>query len=150
MDNKKIFVKKNYLPKTKTKNVYIRLSRQEKNKTKTAVIKKEIAINMKVEELFWQRVKQEAENKEMYISSFIKYCIIKELQKSDENTFFIDQHSINELLFQIKKIGVNINQIAKKINQGEIKQQNFDEFADAFNKLENQVQDFGNGVRVIK
>lgn len=105
---------------------------------------------MKVEELFWQRVKQEAESKEMYISSFIKYCIIKQLQESDENTFFIDQHSINELLFQIKKIGVNINQIAKKINQGEIKQQNFDEFADAFNKLENQVQDFSNGVRVIK
>lgn len=150
VDDTRIFVRKNYLPKSETKNVYLRLKRAVRDKRTKEIIKKESCLNMRAEKKFWDMVKQESVKRKMYLSTFIKYCLTKELEDSQNNVFLMDEYAINDLLYQVKKIGVNINQIAKKVNQGDLKEQNFANLAEAVNKLEKKVQDFDDGIRVLK
>ena len=124
-----IFIKKDDLPVSKTK-----------------------LINIRIEQDLYSLIKKEAIDNDMSIKNLLIYSVLAKMKGRNtiSDLYMIDQHNINALIFQVRKIGVNINQIAKKINSGEIKEFNFDNVMGKFEDIEKSFEDFKNNVRKVK
>ena len=109
-------------------------------------------INIRIEHDLYKLIKKEAIDNDMSIKNLLLYSVLAKMKKRNtiSDLYMIDQHNINALIFQVRKIGVNINQIAKKINSGEIKEFNFDKVIDKFEDIEKSFEDFKNNVRKVK
>lgn len=109
-------------------------------------------INIRIEHDLYKLIKKEAIDNDMSIKNLLLYSVLAKMKKRNtiSDLYMIDQHNINALIFQVRKIGVNINQIAKKINSGEIKEFNFDKVMDKFEDIEKSFEDFKNNVRKVK
>ena len=109
-------------------------------------------INIRIEHDLYNLIKKEAIDNDMSIKNLLLYSVLAKMKKRNtiSDLYMIDQHNINALIFQVRKIGVNINQIAKKINSGEIKEFNFDKVIDKFEDIEKSFEDFKNNVRKVK
>lgn len=109
-------------------------------------------INIRIEHDLYKLIKKEAIDNDMSIKNLLLYSVLAKMKKRNtiSDFYMIDQHNINALIFQVRKIGVNINQIAKKINSGEIKEFNFDKVIDKFEDIEKSFEDFKNNVRKVK
>ena len=124
-----IFIKKDDLPVSKTK-----------------------LINIRIEHDLYNLIKKEAIDNDMSIKNLLIYSVLAKMKERNtiSDLYMIDQYNINALIFQLRKIGVNINQIAKKINSGEIREFNFDKVIDKFEDIEKSFEDFKNNVRKVK
>ena len=111
-----------------------------------------VLINIRIEHDLYKLIKKEAIDNDMSIKNLLLYSVLAKMKKRNtiSDLYMIDQHNINALIFQVRKIGVNINQIAKKINSGEIKEFNFDKVIDKFEDIEKSFEDFKNNVRKVK
>ena len=109
-------------------------------------------INIRIEQDLYSLIKKEAIDNDMSIKNLLIYSVLAKMKESKtiSDLYMIDQHNINALIFQVRKIGVNINQIAKKINSGEIKEFNFDNVMGKFEDIEKSFEDFKNNVRKVK
>ena len=109
-------------------------------------------INIRIEHDLYKLIKKEAIDNDMSIKNLLLYSVLAKMKKRNtiSDLYMIDQHNINALIFQVRKIGVNINQIEKKINSGEIKEFNFDKVIDKFEDIEKSFEDFKNNVRKVK
>lgn len=109
-------------------------------------------INIRIEHDLYKLIKKEAIDNDMSIKNLLLYSVLAKMKKRNtiSDLYMIDQHNINALIFQLRKIGVNINQIAKKINSGEIREFNFDKVIDKFEDIEKSFEDFKNNVRKVK
>ena len=109
-------------------------------------------INIRIEHDLYNLIKKEAIDNDMSIKNLLLYSVLAKMKKRNtiSDLYMIDQHNINALIFQLRKIGVNINQIAKKINSGEIREFNFDKVIDKFEDIEKSFEDFKNNVRKVK
>lgn len=124
-----IFIKKDDLPVSKTK-----------------------LINIRIEHDLYNLIKKEAIDNDMSIKNLLIYSVLAKMKERNtiSDLYMFDQHNLNALIFQLRKIGVNINQIAKKINSGEIREFNFDKVIDKFVDIEKSFEDFKNNVRKVK
>lgn len=109
-------------------------------------------INIRIEHDLYNLIKKEAIDNDMSIKNLLLYSVLAKMKEKNtiSDLYMIDQHNINALIFQLRKIGVNINQIAKKINSGEIREFNFDKVIDKFEDIEKSFEDFKNNVRKVK
>ena len=109
-------------------------------------------INIRIEHDLYKLIKKEAIDNDMSIKNLLLYSVLAKMKKRNtiSDLYMIDQHNINALIFQVRKIGVNINQIAKKINSGEIREFNFDKVMEKFEDIEKSFEDFKNNVRKVK
>ena len=109
-------------------------------------------INIRIEHDLYKLIKKEAIVNDMSIKNLLLYSVLAKMKKRNtiSDLYMIDQHNINALIFQVRKIGVNINQIAKKINSGEIREFNFDKVMEKFEDIEKSFEDFKNNVRKVK
>lgn len=109
-------------------------------------------INIRIEHDLYNLIKKEAIDNDMSIKNLLLYSVLAKMKKRNtiSDLYMIDQHNINALIFQVRKIGVNINQIAKKINSGEIREFNFDKVMEKFEDIEKSFEDFKNNVRKVK
>jgi len=109
-------------------------------------------INIRIEHDLYNLIKKEAIDNDMSIKNLLLYSVLAKMKEKNtiSDLYMIDQHNINALIFQVRKIGVNINQIAKKINSGEIREFNFDKVIDKFEDIEKSFEDFKNNVRKVK
>lgn len=109
-------------------------------------------INIRIEQDLYSLIKKEAIDNDMSIKNLLIYSVLAKMKERNtiSDLYIIDQHNINALIFQLRKIGVNINQIAKKINSGEIREFNFDKVIDKFEDIEKSFENFKNNVRKVK
>jgi len=109
-------------------------------------------INIRIEHDLYNLIKKEAIDNDMSIKNLLLYSVLAKMKEKNtiSDLYMIDQHNINALIFQVRKIGVNINQIAKKINSGEIREFNFDKVMEKFEDIEKSFEDFKNNVRKVK
>ena len=109
-------------------------------------------INIRIEQDLYSLIKKEAIDNDMSIKNLLIYSVLAKMKERNtiSDLYMIDQHNINALIFQLRKIGVNINQIAKKINSGEIREFNFDKVIDKFEDIEKSFENFKNNVRKVK
>lgn len=109
-------------------------------------------INIRIEHDLYNLIKKEAIDNDMSIKNLLLYSVLAKMKKRNtiSDLYMIDQHNINALIFQVRKIGVNINQIAKKINSGEVREFNFDKVMEKFEDIEKSFEDFKNNVRKVK
>ena len=109
-------------------------------------------INIRIEQDLYSLIKKEAIDNDMSIKNLLIYSVLAKMKERNtiSDLYMIDQHNINALIYQLRKIGVNINQIAKKINSGEIREFNFDKVIDKFEDIEKSFEDFKNNVRKVK
>lgn len=109
-------------------------------------------INIRIEHDLYNLIKKEAIDNDMSIKNLLLYSVLAKMKKRNtiSDLYMIDQYNINALIFQLRKIGVNINQIAKKINSGEIREFNFDKVIEKFEDIEKSFEDFKNNVRKVK
>lgn len=68
-------------------------------------------IYIRVTEKDYEKILQKADGK---LSAFCRSCILAEINPLQEEKYW------KELLYQIRKIGVNINQVAARINAGHL------------------------------
>lgn len=76
---------------------------------------KEIRITVKTDD--YDRIKAAAQNKNLSMAAFVRSLVdatIDDVRKRPS----IDSKQLGELIHHLKKIGSNINQIAKKLNSG--------------------------------
>lgn len=109
-------------------------------------------INIRIEQNLYSLIKKEAIDNDMSIKNLLIYSVLAKMKERNtiSDLYIIDQHNINALIYQLRKIGVNINQIAKKINSGEIREFNFDKVIDKFEDIEKSFENFKNNVRKVK
>ena len=109
-------------------------------------------INIRIEQDLYSLIKKEAIDNDMSIKNLLIYSVLAKMKERNtiSDLYMIDQHNINALIYQLRKIGVNINQIAKKINSGEIREFNFDKVIDKFEDIEKSFENFKNNVRKVK
>lgn len=109
-------------------------------------------INIRIEQDLYNLIKKEAIDNDMSIKNLLIYSVLAKMKERNtiSDLYMIDQHNINALIYQLRKIGVNINQIAKKINSGEIREFNFDKVIDKFEDIEKSFENFKNNVRKVK
>ena len=109
-------------------------------------------INIRIEQDLYSLIKKEAIDNDMSIKNLLIYSVLAKMKERNtiSDLYIIDQHNINALIYQLRKIGVNINQIAKKINSGEIREFNFDKVIDKFEDIEKSFENFKNNVRKVK
>lgn len=109
-------------------------------------------INIRIEQNLYSLIKKEATDNDMSIKNLLIYSVLAKMKERNtiSDLYMIDQHNINTLIYQLRKIGVNINQIAKKINSGEIREFNFDKVIDKFEDIEKSFENFKNNVRKVK
>lgn len=77
---------------------------------------KEIRITVKTDD--YERIKAAAQNRYLSMSAFIRSltdATIDDVRKRQN----VDSQQLGELIHHLKKIGGNINQIAKKLNSGD-------------------------------
>ena len=115
----------------------------KKNKIKPSPTK---MVNIRIEENMYEKIKREAKIRGMNIKTYILYCI---LNHEEYNVIHIDNNVFFELISQIKKIGVNINQMSKNINSGKIKEVNYDIFLEDFKNIENKLDEIISTLRKI-
>lgn len=109
-------------------------------------------VNVRLEKNIYDLIKKEATNNNFTIKDFIQYSALSKVKESKniKNMYLLDEDKIKTLIFQINKIGVNINQMAKKINSNEIKSVNFGEFMQEFEIIKNIFYEFADNTRKIK
>ena len=77
-----------------------------------------VRLTQKEHDYLYKRAKQDPDtcykNGEKNLSGYIRKCALKESGYSDIHI----QKAIDNMAYQIRKIGVNINQATKKINSG--------------------------------
>ena len=105
---------------------------------------------MRLEKNLYEKIKLEAIKNNLNIKDFVSLSCLKNIDNSDLDFYLIDENNINSLLFQIKKIGVNINQIARKINSHELIEYNFIEFKERIDSIEKEINYFKKHLRKIK
>jgi len=77
---------------------------------------KGIRIKVKVDD--YERIKAAAQNRDLSMSAFVRSLLdatIDDVRKRSS----VDSQQLSELIYNLKKIGGNINQIAKKLNSGD-------------------------------
>lgn len=77
---------------------------------------KGIRIKVKVDD--YERIKKAAQVKNLSMSAFLRSLVDASIDDV-RNRPSIDSQHLSELIYQFKKIGSNINQIAKKLNSGD-------------------------------
>jgi hypothetical protein len=77
---------------------------------------KGIIIKVKADD--YERIKATAQTKNLSMSAFIRSLLDATIDDVRNHTT-VDTQQLSELIYQLKKIGGNINQIAKKLNGGD-------------------------------
>lgn len=109
-------------------------------------------VNIRMEKNIYEKIKNYSQNNDMTIKSFVICSCLEKIcdYEKDSKIFLLDSKNIYKLIFQINKIGVNINQIAKKINSGEIIGYNFEDFSKSFQDIRNDILNFKSTTRKVK
>ena len=105
---------------------------------------------MRLEKNLYEKIKIESKKNNLNIKDFVSISCLKNIDNPDLDFYLIDENNINSLLFQIRKIGVNINQIARKINSNELIEYNFIEFKERIDNIEKEINFFKQHLRKIK
>ena len=91
------------------------------------IIRKETQINLRISLKDKKEIEKKAQKCKM---NFSEYMIASSL-----NTNIIVEKDNSEYITELRRIGNNINQIAKKVNQGIIKEINLNEVKKELNKI---------------
>lgn len=91
------------------------------------IIRKETQINLRISLKDKKEIEKKAQKCKM---NFSKYMIASSL-----NTNIIVEKDNSEYITELRRIGNNINQITKKVNQGIIKEVNLNEVKKELNKI---------------
>ena len=124
--DKKVYIDKLYIDFSPTKNV-----------------------NLRIEEKIYDKIKAEANSLGISIKTYVLYSCLSNI-KDNKEIFTVDEKNLENLIFQVRKIGININQIARKINSGELKEINFDKFSEDFKNIEEQIYTFKSKIRKVR
>lgn len=126
------------------KNIYLENFNLKSSPTKL--------INIRIEKNLHEFIKKEALNNNLTIKNLVLYSTLNKIKESRafQNIYLIDDINIKRLIFQIKKIGININQIAKKLNSsGEI-DTSFNKLVEEFKIIEKEITTFKEHTRKIE
>lgn len=73
-------------------------------------MKKEKRITIRLTEDEYEKIKRKAEKINVSVSEYVRNFLSKKEVK------IVDKTSLRELIYQLQRIGVNINQMVKKVN----------------------------------
>ena len=140
-----------------------KITEKEKNKSKenelSVYIKKDFVpvsdtklINVRIEKQLYDKFKNFAYSRDMTIKTLFIYSSLEKISEYNKDVYalLLNEKSVDKLIFQINKLGVNVNQIAKKINSGEVTGYNFNKFEEEINQIKLELKKFKSQIRKIK
>ena len=74
------------------------------------------------------------------LSAYIRKCVLHESGQAKENEKL--NREVRELTYQIRKIGVNINQVTKKINEGYYQAEESERLHKSLKEIEEKFESF--------
>lgn len=90
----------------------------KRKKTKSEVRKKGKIIAVRVAEVEFAEIQTKAENAGLTVASFIRETVLKKAVTESRAVPSLEKVILSQLLGQLGKVGSNINQIARRLNEG--------------------------------
>ena len=96
--------------------------------------KRNVKISVRLSEKELEKVMAQADERGVDLSKFIRYKLLAESEKSVYNSTYVS--SMQQLVYEINRIGNNVNQIAYRLNTLQYDQNYISELKSNFEKCE--------------